>query len=178
MLSGMVRSSLVRSFEFAPMSGLILTLTVGLCLLPAAFIAGATLQVSPASPILLPLGIGLAALYGAVWIYSRPTRFELHSSHLEIIWPIRRRRISLSEMQRVRSMSAREFRREYGGTARIGVGGLFGVFGWLWNRKLGLIDVYASRLDGWVVIERTKGHPLIITPRRAEAFVGALSAQL
>jgi hypothetical protein len=41
---------------------------------------------------------------------------------------------------------------------RIGVGGLWGVFGWLWTRR-GLVEVYVSRTDGWCSWSAGRGVP-------------------
>jgi hypothetical protein len=66
------------------------------------------------------------------------------------------------------------FRGEFGRVLRIGVGGLYGVFGWLHGRKHGWMDVYVSRLDGCVVLDRPAARPLLISPAEPERFVAAL----
>lgn len=53
---------------------------------------------------------------------------------------------------------------------RIGIGGLWGGFGWLWPGR-GLVNFYVSRSDGLVLIERMSARPLLITP---EMMVQAL----
>jgi hypothetical protein len=58
---------------------------------------------------------------------------------------------------------------------RIGAGGLWGGFGWLYTRK-GLLDLYVSRTDRFVLVRRRIGRPLLLTPERDEAFVDALRA--
>jgi len=55
--------------------------------------------------------------------------------------------------------------------------GLWGGFGWLWTRKRGVVQIYVSRDDGLVGIERVGGRPWLITPEHPEAFVRALSPQ-
>ena len=59
---------------------------------------------------------------------------------------------------------------------RIGVGGLWGGFGWLWTRGRGMVEFYVSRTDGLVIVERRGGRALLFTPQDPEEFVDALSA--
>ncbi len=162
------------SYPLAPMSPVIRALTLFVLSLPAGFVAIALLAEPRAASILLPVAALLALLWLGVWLWSRPTRFEVGDGELGIIWPTRRRRIPLDEITRTRVMSVAEFRKIYGYTPRIGVGGLFGAFGWLYSRHVGLIEIAASRLDGWVVIQRRTGRPIVCTPERPEEFAAAL----
>jgi len=56
---------------------------------------------------------------------------------------------------------------------RIGVGGLWGGFGWLYTSK-GLLDFYASRTDRLVLVRLRARRPLLVTPETEERFVAAL----
>jgi len=50
---------------------------------------------------------------------------------------------------------------------QMGVGGVWGFFGWIgffWPR----IEVYVSRLDGYVLLTRNKGMPLLISPQQPD----------
>jgi hypothetical protein len=58
---------------------------------------------------------------------------------------------------------------------RIGAGGLWGGFGWLYTRR-GLVDLYVSRTDRFVLVRRRAGRPLLLTPERDASFVDALRA--
>jgi hypothetical protein len=59
---------------------------------------------------------------------------------------------------------------------RIGAGGLWGGFGWLWTKRKGMVQMHVSRTDGFVWIERKADRPWLITPENPEAFVRALSS--
>jgi hypothetical protein len=72
-------------------------------------------------------------------------------------------------------MTSREFRDEHGWAMRIGAGGLWGGFGWLWTSRRGLVEFYVSRLDGYVLLERRTGRPLLFTPVEPERVASALS---
>jgi hypothetical protein len=77
----------------------------------------------------------------------------------------------------VRLIDRDELRREVGWGMRVGAGGLWGGFGWLWTTRRGIVQMYVSRLDRFVWIERGSERPWLITPDRPESFVAALSAR-
>jgi hypothetical protein len=58
---------------------------------------------------------------------------------------------------------------------RVGVGGLWGGFGWLYTSK-GLLGLYVSRTDRLVLVRLRTGRPLLVTPEGDERFVAALRA--
>jgi hypothetical protein len=93
-------------FRLAPMSPLILVLTLFLLALPAAFLALSTKRGSwLALPALLLLGI-----YAWVWLWFRPTFFEVHPGVLEVIWPLRRRQLRREEISAAPSVRGPSFR--------------------------------------------------------------------
>lgn len=55
--------------------------------------------------------------------------------------------------------------------------GLWGGFGWLGMSRRGFVDVYVSRTNGIVLVERRTGRDLLITPERPGEFVAALTGQ-
>ena len=153
-----------ESFRLAPMSPLILTLTILLLALPAVFLVRV-----PA------LALVLLALYAWVWVRFRPSRFTVQRTGLQVTWPLKRRDIPREEIASVRVVDRRELRREIGWGVRVGAGGLWGGFGCLWTTRRGLVQMYISRRDGYVWIERTAGRPWLVTPEEPEQFVRALS---
>jgi hypothetical protein len=76
----------------------------------------------------------------------------------------------------VRSIGKEELRRKIGWGLRVGAGGLWGGFGWLWTKDRGIVQMYVSRTDGFVWVEVTNGRPWLITPEQPEQFVIALSS--
>lgn len=158
-------------FPLAPMSRSIFLLTLLLFLLPAGLLllglrAGG-------GPALLPAA-GVALIYLSVWLWFRPTRFELDGAELRIVWPIRRAVIPLTELAGAELMTGRQFRERYGWGMRVGAGGLWGGFGLLVTRR-GTLRFYISRLDGYVLVESRTARPLLITPSRPELFVRRLA---
>ena len=75
----------------------------------------------------------------------------------------------------MRQVDRQELRRDVGWGMRVGAGGLWGGFGWLWTSRRGIVQMYVSRLARFVWIERGKERPWLITPERAEEFVAALT---
>ena len=159
------------SFGLAPMCTLLRTLTLVLAALPVIFlVAGAVGPRALYIPALL-----LLLTYAWVWARFRPTAFLVHPDSLEVIWPLKRRRIRRDGISSVRQVDRQEFRRDVGWGMRVGAGGLWGGFGWLWTSRRGMVQMYVSRLDRFVWIERGKERPWLITPERAEEFVAALT---
>jgi hypothetical protein len=162
----------VRSFRLARMSPLILALTLGLLAPPCVFLGLAAFERPPfAAP-----GLLLVAIYSWVWLRSRPSRFVVRAGALEVIWPLKRRQIPRHDIAAVRLIDPETLRREIGWGLRVGAGGLWGAFGWLWTRNRGVVQMYISRTDGFVWIERINERPWLITPEQPEAFVRALSS--
>jgi Bacterial PH domain len=158
------------------MSGLIWALTVPLLALPLLFAVLGAQAPGPAGPALWAIVGLLVLLYLVVWLWARPSRFEVLPEGLVIVWPARRRRIPRADIAGARVLVAGQFRREFGLGARVGVGGLWGGFGWVWTSRRGLLDLYVSRTDGCVLVERRSGRALLITPERPEEFIRTLGA--
>jgi len=158
-----------RVFRLAPMSAGILALTIGLGALPVALAIAAARQRLLALPALLVAGI-----YLWIWLRFRPTRFEVGDEALVVAWPLKRRQLSRRGITGVRLLDRSALRAEVGWAARVGAGGLFGAFGWLWTSRRGIVQMYVSRTDGLVWIERGGGRPWLVTPERPEAFARAL----
>ena len=159
------------SFALAPMCTLIRALTLGLLAIPLVFVATAVFW---RSPLLIP-GLLVLAIYVWIWFRFRPTRFVVHTDAMEVLWPLKRQLIPRAQISSVRRIDKQELRREIGWGMRVGAGGLWGGFGWLWTQRRGIVQMYISRTDDFVWIERPGDRPWLITPERPEAFVRALS---
>jgi hypothetical protein len=159
------------TFRLARMSGAIMVLTVFMLALFVALAAGAVLRWR----ILFVPAAFLALIYLWVWLRFRPLRFVVHPHEIEVIWPLKRRRIPRSQLRDVRRIDAADLRSLLGWFARIGVGGLWGAFGWLWTQKRGIVQTYISRTSDFVWLERgPTQRPWLITPERPDEFVAAL----
>lgn len=165
-----------RRFRLAPMSRSMAILTAVGWGIPALFVAIAAAGVAPL--FMLGVGFAVAALYGAIWLWWRPASFALSGAGLELQFPGRRAVVEAHEMTGARRLEAPDFKREFGFALRVGVGGLWGGFGWLWTRLGGWVEFYISRTDGFVLVERRGGTPLLLTPEDPEGFAEALRVQL
>jgi hypothetical protein len=159
--------------RLAPMSPSILVLTVVLLALPLALLGLAALL----TPLLLGPAVFILAIYAWIWLRYRPTAFVVHPRALEVTWPLRRREIPRDDISAVRVIDRQTLRREAGWGVRVGAGGLFGVFGYLWTTHRGLVRMYVSRTDRFVWIERKSDRPWLITPDQPDAFVRAMAAR-
>jgi len=128
-----------------------------------------------AGPAALAPALLVVAIYVWVWLRFRPLRFVVGPAALEIVWPLKRRRIERSRIRAVRLVDRRALRQELGRCTRVGAGGLWGGFGWLWTSRRGIVQMYISRVDDLVWIDTGGGRPWLITPERPEAFIPALA---
>jgi hypothetical protein len=117
----------------------------------------------------------VCAIYAWIWVRFRPTRFEIRPDALEIVWPLKRRELPRQLISSVALMDRAGLRQQLGWGARIGAGGLWGAFGWLWSSRRGLVNMYISRTDRFVWLECSEGRPWLLTPEDAGSFVRELS---
>ena len=161
----------VQSFRLAPMSPLIWTLTLALLAVPAVFFSTAMVG----RHLLTVPALCVVVLYVWVWLRFRPTRFVVYPDRLEVRWPLKRRSIPRKDIAEVRLIDKRALHSETGWGMRVGAGAC-GGFGWLWTQRRGIVQMYISRTDGFVWIERVGDRPWLITPAQPAAFVRALSS--
>ena len=161
----------MQEFALAPMSAFIRGLTLFLLALPVAFIGSALLGTAP---ILFGPGLVLIAIFVWVWVRFRPTRFVVGPQAVDVYWPLKHRSIPRSSIQSARRVDNAELREIVGAGIRVGAGGLWGGFGWLWTARRGIAQMYVSRTDGYVWIERGAERPWLITPEDPDGFVRAL----
>jgi hypothetical protein len=169
----------VKRFALAPMSRLIRGLTIVLLAIPVVFIALPPLVPWPrgAESLFGIIGVLLVVLYAAVWLLWRPMAFEIGPRHLTLVFPLWRREILRDDIVAATALELGQFKARYGCALRVGVGGLWGGFGWLWTSRRGFIGMYVSRTDGIVLVERRTGRDLLITPERPGDFVAALTGR-
>lgn len=157
----------------APMPGWLRGLSALLLAMPLVLLAfGAT--VGPTA--LVAVGAAVAALYAAIWLWLRPAAFEVDARGLLVRFPLRAMRVARSDVVAARALSSADIATELGFALRIGAGGLWGGFGWLWTQRRGVVEFYVSRFDRYVMIERRAGRPLLVTPADADGLVRALGA--
>lgn len=160
----------MRAFDLAPMNGLVRAVTVVMFLIPAAFLAGTIAGVRLLGP-----GVAILLLYAWVWVRMRPRAFVVHDDRLEVEWPMKRRSIPRSSIASVSRIDRQALRDQVGWGMRIGIGGLWGAFGWLWTTRRGLVQMYVSRTSDLVWIDRREGRSWLVSPASPDAFIAALS---
>ena len=168
-------ASATQKFKIAPMDTLMWLLTSVVLALPVLFFSCSVNRG--------PIGLGFAviagflvAIYALVWFWYRPNRFEVTADALVIRWPLRSRSIPLDDVVSVMVLDRSGYREQLGWAVRIGAGGLWGGFGWLWTSHRGLIDMYISRLSGLVLLERHDGRDLLISPADPERMRALLES--
>jgi len=159
-------------FRLAPMSAVFVTIT-GIVLASGAGLL-LLYTVVRLAPIAIA-GLGMFGLSAATWLVMRPTAFEIEPAGLTAVFPLRRQFVPGAAITGARIIDRAALRAEIGLPVRIGVGGLFGTFGWLWTTRRGMVTCLISRTDGMVWIERRGAGPLLITPERPQDFVARLT---
>lgn len=154
------------------MSAAIVVLTTIVLAVPAVFLVFA----ARGREILATPGLLVIALYMWIWLRFRPTEFVVGPHALEILWPLKRHVILHSDIASARVVDRHELRDLIGWGMRVGAGGLWGAFGWLWTSRRGIVQMYISRTNDFVWIERKGNRPWLITPERPQDFVQALAA--
>ncbi len=162
------------TFPLAPMSAALRVLTWVLLALPCAMAYGAWVAPPPASTILYATTAFMVLVYASVWFVFRPTRFEVDSSALRIVWPVRTRVIPRELIEHASVIRADDFRSQYGMGMRVGAGGLWGGFGLLKTARE-TFSMWISRTDEFVIVRLRGERPLLVTPTNPARFVDALS---
>ncbi len=115
----------MKVFQIAPMCTMIRIITLVLLALPVLFILSAVFG----RALLIAPTILLVAIYAWVWLRFRPTQFVVHQDVLEVIWPLKQRRISRDSISDVRIVNSRDLKQQVGWGIRVGAGGLWGGLG-------------------------------------------------
>ncbi|GAB4568376.1 MAG: hypothetical protein Tsb0020_21760 [Haliangiales bacterium] len=169
-----MKPSDTQYFAIAAMSRGILALTAAMLAVPAIMAAAALAY--PSARGLLWVAAFMVAIYLWIWLWWRPSRFEVTPSALILHFPTRRRRFPRERLGRARQLTGPAMRSELGATLRIGAGGVWGGFGWLKTQRRGVVEFYISRQDDYVLIEREGQAPLLLTPADSAGFARALNA--
>jgi hypothetical protein len=148
-------------------------LTAIVLLVPVGIVAAAHHASGTVRPEVLGAVGLIALLYATVWLWWRPSRFEISAHGLSIIWPLRRRTIVSAQLGRATTIDRATLRRDYGRGMRVGAGGLWGGFGLLVTPKA-TFSYYVSRSDAFVLVPVAGARTLMLTPERPQAFVAAL----
>lgn len=93
----------IRAFPLAAMSRDIRILTMICLAIPVGMAIGVLLG---ARALLIP-AILCVSIYGWVWLLFRPTRFVIHPDAIEIVWPLKRRKIARESIVAVRMLNAK-----------------------------------------------------------------------
>lgn len=160
------------SFRLAPMSTSIWAMTVVLLAVPFVLLMAA----GPGPNVLAVPAVLAMAVYGWIWLRFRPSEFVVDRDGIEVRWPLKRGALPRAAISSVRLIDREQLKNEIGWAIRVGAGGLWGGFGWLWTERRGVVQMYVSRADGFVWIECADERPWLITPERPEDFVAEFTS--
>jgi hypothetical protein len=104
-----------------------------------------------------------------------PRAYSVQDGQLVIYRPFRNKFYGTEGIQTVTIVSKEELK----WSMRVfGVGGLFGYFGLFRNSRYGTMIWYATRRDQFVVIERSNGRAIVLTPDDPSSFVSEFNQMI
>ena len=165
-----------KSYPLAPMSRTIAWISLLLGVLPVVLAVWLSATAGRhGGPVWLGPAIGgfVAAVLVGIALAGRPSRFELTTEGLAIVWPVRRRRVSPQEIVSARAITTADLGRAW---RAFGAGGFLGGFGLFRSSQIGWFDLYTSGADHLVLIERRNKRPLVISPDRPRELVDDLQS--
>lgn len=162
-----------REFLLAPMDGLMLALTTVALGVPVLLLLGASRGPAEAGSVLQATGLSVVVLYAFLWLWMRPGYFEVDEG-VHVVWPIRTWTIPAARIRGAAVVDADCLRDRFGCLVRVGAGGLWGAFGYLWSPRGAWLPTYISRTSGLVLVELADGDPVLLSPEAPEAFVAAV----
>lgn len=132
-------------YRLAPMSRSLAIMTVVLWGIPLVFaVIAVTTDFLPAMIFMIAMTVFIAGIYCWTWIRFRPSEFVLGDGAMEVIWPAKRRQVPYVGMHSAKIITRRELKDLVGFGMRVGAGGLWGAFGWLWTTKRDRPDVHLT----------------------------------
>lgn len=115
----------------------------------------------------LSINILLILIYIFCLVYS-PRAYSINNDSIIIHRYIGGVDINKEDVKSIEMIDKDQLR----GTIRtFGVGGLFGYFGKFWNKKIGKLAMYATRMDRVILITTNFDTKIIITPDEVEKFI-------
>ncbi len=125
----------------------------------------------PQANFSLSLGFYFLAILFLYILLFIPKYYSVDASAISIHRPIFSFKINRSEIAACSVILNGEMR----GVIRVaGNGGLFGYTGFFWNTKYGTMRWFATQRKNYVLIEKTNGNKIVITPDEPEKFIEAL----
>ena len=145
----------VRAASVAAVAGLLIILVAGLTTGPREL------------PIwrFAMVGVPLVVLLGTLPFMVRG--YSLTESHIEV------RRLGWSSALPLAGLAAvtGEPQGMRGSVRLFGNGGLFGISGWFWNRRIGRFRAYATDPSRTVLLRYRDGRQVVVTPHDVQHFI-------
>lgn len=140
--------------------------------------------------LLLPLLVGLvvAALYGEIWALALPIPFAALLGIAALFRPrafvVDDRNISVQRMlgpirfplADIKVLRVPPIWPQSKPVSVLATRGLFGTYGWFWNREWSIHRIYLTDPDEAVELERRDGRRIVMTPANRRAFASAVAA--
>jgi hypothetical protein len=149
-----------------------LTIGVSILLLVSGFIPFSSINEFQFSDLIIPSAVYImpfSLIIILVLTYGlSPKGYAFHDRKLVIYRPFHNKFYTTEDILHISIVDRKELKN----SLRVfGVGGLFGYFGLFRNSRYGTMIWYATRRDRFVVIERSNGRTIVLTPDDPDSFV-------
>jgi hypothetical protein len=128
---------------------------------------------SPVGAIVLGLSGATIFLLPAVWAWA-PKGYQVARDGIRILRPIGPKWIPASEVAEVQ-VGEDGMLRATNTIRTFGVGGLYGYYGYFYNKRLRHFTAYMTRSDSLALIRKTNGKYVLLSPDDADDFVNTVN---
>ena len=124
--------------------------------------------------MLIPIGVGVILLPGAVIVlyFLRTQSVTINETNIVINRTISPVKIPLSEISSVQKPEDMQF-----AMRTMGNGGVFGYTGKYYKKGIGSMTWYCTQRQNYVLIEKTNGKKIVVTPDDADGFIQQISVE-
>ena len=136
------------------------------------------LKAWPASPVKAIIYLIIAAASVLVFLVGlwAPRGYVVTPDAVLVRRPIGACRVAMADIEEV--AVADDALLDWRYTLHLGLDGLFGYFGKFYNKPMGMFTGHLTRRDTCVLIKKTSGKYLVVSPDEPAAFVNCVRAHL
>jgi len=139
------------------------------------FLGLGIMQISPALRVDVFLALSAPTLFLIILVvtYGLSVKYyKINSYELVICRPFKDKIILKEDI----TSAERIYKQDLKWTFRIfGSGGLFGIYGNFFNKKIGKMNWFVTREDQLILIKTSNGRKYVVSPDEPERFLGTLS---
>ncbi|HRN47649.1 MAG TPA: PH domain-containing protein [Niabella sp.] len=140
------------------------------------FLGLGIMQISPALRVDVFLALSAPTLFLIILVVTyglSVTKYEISSYELVICRPFKNKIIPKKDI----TSAERIYKQDLKWTFRVfGSGGLFGIYGNFFNKKIGTMNWFVTREDRLILIKTSIGKKYVVSPDEPEKFLDTLKS--